>query len=135
VYVSEVYLTKTGYSQSYPFKVVGQSASGKTLHLKPVKVARDPEWQPEMHPGGFAAHCSNQSDQTWLYDGVEDDAPVTKVRLKKSRYGGSDLLWGSKYSEFIAGGAVYFYDYNFCLHRPGQRLGGGILRHERQPDR
>lgn len=105
------YLTQTGYSQTYPYKVVRKTAT--TMTLKMVKVAKDPDWKPEIVPGGFAGHCTNQSEQTWLYDGIEGGHEVV-VRLKKSRYAGSDKLWGDKHgNEFIANGARYFYDYNF----------------------
>lgn len=109
------YLTETGYSQSYPYpypwRVVSKTA--KTMTLVSVKVSKDHEWKPDFEVGGFCAHCTNQSDQTWVYDGEE--AGYTKVvRLKKSRYCGSAKLWGDKYgNEFVANGARSFYDYNF----------------------
>lgn len=105
------YMTETGYSQSYPWKVIGKSPSGKTITLQKVKIARDPEWKAEFVKGGFAGHCTNQHAQTWLYDGLEDITMT--VRLNKSRYCGSKKLWGNKGTEFIANGAVEHYDYNF----------------------
>jgi len=106
------YLTETGYSQSYPWKVVGKTAT--TLKVIPVNTQKDPEWEPNVLPGGFAGHCTNQSEQTWLYDGVMENIEPVTLRLKKSRYCSSDKLWGDKHGrEFIANGAVYFYDYNF----------------------
>ena len=109
------YMTETGYSETYPYKVVERSASGKSVYVVPVKVKPDPEWVAKMEwvPGGFAGHCVNQSEQTWLYDGIDEKAKPRALRLKKSRYCGSDKLWGDKGREFIANGARYFYDYCF----------------------
>lgn len=104
------YLTQTAYSDHTPWKVIGRTAT--TLTLQEVRTERDPEWTPEIVPGGFAGHCTNQDEQTWLYAGL---GPVTtKVRLAKSRYYGSDKLWRSAQAgEFIANGARRKYDYNF----------------------
>lgn len=103
------YMTETLYSDTVPYKVVGRTAT--TVTLQEVLVERDPEWKPEIIPGGFAGHCTNQSEQTWLYAGLCDN--TVKVRLVKSRYHGSDKLWGGKGREFIANGARSFHDYNF----------------------
>jgi len=103
------YLTETMWSDNRAFKVVAKTAA--TMTLKKVKVRKNPEWKPEIIPGGFAGHCTNQNEQTWVYDGLESD--TIKVRLVKSKYAGSEKLWGRKGSEFIANGAVEFYDYNF----------------------
>lgn len=104
------YVTETGYSETYAWQVVSKTA--KTMTIRPVRVSSDPEWKPEIIAGGFAGHCTNQSEQTWMFDGFEDFTAV--VRLKKSRYYGSDKLWGSAQgSEFIANGARRKHDYNF----------------------
>jgi len=103
------YLTETSYSDQSPYKVVAKTPT--TLTLKKVMVAKNPEWKPEFVPGGFAAHCTNQGEQTWVYEGLLDE--TVKVRLIKSKFCGSDKLWGAKGATFIANGAVKFYDYNF----------------------
>ena len=103
------YLTETMWSDNRAFKVVAKTAA--TLTLKQVKVRANPEWKPEIIPGGFAGHCTNQEEQTWIYDGLEND--TLKVRLVKSAYMGSDKLWATKGRKFIANGAVENYDYNF----------------------
>lgn len=105
------YLTETGYSQTYAWRVIGKTATTMTLQM--VAVERDPEWKPEIYAGGFAGHCANQSEQTWRFAGYYEGGETT-VRLKKSRYCGSDKLWGDKHGrEFVANGARHFYDYNF----------------------
>ena len=103
------YMTETMYSDTVPYKVVGRTAT--TVTLQEVLVEPDPEWKPNILPGGFAGHCTNQNEQTWLYAGLGQN--TVRVRLVKSRYFGSDKLWGSKGREFIANGARRKYDYNF----------------------
>ena len=104
------YMTQTMYSDTTPWKVIGRTAT--TVKLQEVLVERDPNWKPEIVPGGFAGHCTNQDEQTWLYAGLGQQ--TTTVRLVKSRYYGSDKLWRSPQAgEFIANGARRKYDYNF----------------------
>lgn len=105
------YLTQTAYSDCAPWKVTSRTAT--TMTLCPVRTKRDPNWKPNIVPGGFVGHCTNQDEQTWLYDGV-DEEHTTTVRLVKSRYYGSDKLWRSPQAgEFIANGAYRKHDYNF----------------------
>lgn len=106
------YMTQTMYSDKQPWKVVEVSPSGKTITLQLVETEIAPDWKPHVLPGGFVGHCTNNDDQRYVYKGL---SPVTtKVRLRKSRYIGSDQLWASpQQGEFIDNGAVRKYDYNF----------------------
>jgi len=97
------YFTERGYSQSYPWAEVKRTA--KTVTLAKVHVMRDPDWKPEMHVGGFCAHCSNQLEQTWLFDRLDWDYTRT-VRA-------TNLGWSDRGTIFVEGRAVEFYDYNF----------------------
>ena len=97
------YFTEYGYSQSYTWVEVKRTA--KTVTLAKVNVARDPEWVPVMHPGGFAARCSNQSEQTWLFSSINHDHTKV-VRLNKRG------KWAHKGVRFEEDRAVEFYDYN-----------------------
>jgi hypothetical protein len=103
------YMTETLYSDDIPYKVVSRTAT--TATLQKVLVKRDPDWKPAITRGGFAGHCTNQHEQTWLYAGLGPN--TVTVRLVKSRYPDSDKLWGRKGREFIANGAVQHRDYNF----------------------
>jgi uncharacterized ParB-like nuclease family protein len=101
------YFTEYGYSQCYPYEVV-RRVTEKTLEVRAMKVLPDPAWKPEFIVGGFAGHCVNQSEQTWIYE-TDPGAPVKRVRLHK------DGKW-----YFSGGGSGrltekprYFYDYNF----------------------
>lgn len=96
------YFTEVGYSQMYPLKEVRRTA--QTVTLVRVKAERDPDWKPEMHPGGFVAHCSNQLEQTWLYAGLEE----YEITIYATKLG-----WSRKGVKFIENRATYFYDYNF----------------------
>ena len=104
------YFTERGYSQSYVYKEISRTA--KTRTLARVLSVKDPEWKPDFVPGGFCAHCTNQSEQTWVYAGIDADDTVT-VREVKSRYYGEDTCWGYKGRTFVEGRAREFYDYNF----------------------
>lgn len=102
------YFAEVGYSQKYPWVVVGGSASGKTLKLQKVEVAPDPEWKEKMewYAGGFAGHCANQHLQTWLYAGLLEE--FREIRLNQKG------KWGSRGTGFVeTDGPVEFYDYNF----------------------
>jgi len=104
------YVTQTGYTDKHPWKVIASTAT--TLTIQEVLTERDPSWKPEIIPGGFAGHCTNQDEQRHRYVGLSDR--TAKIRLRKSRYCGSDKLWANPMlGEFIANGAVEFYDYNF----------------------
>lgn len=105
------YWTEYGYSQSYPWVEVKRTA--KTVTLKRIWTKPDPEWKEKavFHVGGFAAHCANQEEQTWLYDGVGYE--TVTIRQVKSRYCGEDTMWGRKGVKFAEDVARYHYDYNF----------------------
>lgn len=97
------YFTEVGYSQTYPWAEVKRTA--KTVTLAKVNVERDPEWKPEIIPGGFAGHCTNQSDQTWNFAGINESHTVT---IRKTKHG-----WSRKGVVFMEDVAREFYDYNF----------------------
>lgn len=97
------YFTEIGYSQQYPWVEVKRTA--KTATLAKVIVKADPDWKPEMHAGGFFAHCSNQSEQTWLFHKIDEGRTCTIRETKRG--------WSRKGTRFIEDRAVEFYDWNF----------------------
>lgn len=97
------YWTEYGYSQSYAWVEI--SRTDKTVTLARVDVAKDPDWKPDFDIGGFAAHCSNQSDQTWLFSGIDDR---TRKTIRFTKRG-----WSYKGVNFLPNRAINFYDYNF----------------------
>jgi len=100
---NRTYFTSYGYSDSEVWVVVKRTA--KTVTLAHVNCKRDPEFEPEFHLGGFSAHCSNQSEQTWLFDGIEPNYTIT-ARLTQNG-------WRSKGTTLSEDRARRFYDYNF----------------------
>jgi len=99
----QTYFTRHGYSDDGVWVVLKRTA--KTVTLARVNCSLDPEFKPEFSGGGFAAHCSNQSDQTWLFDRVETNYTIT-ARLTKNGWRGD----GTQFSE---NRAWRFYDFNF----------------------
>jgi hypothetical protein len=99
------YFTEYGYSQSYPWVEIKRTA--KTVTLARVRVKADPEWlaKKEFSPGGFCGHCSNQHEQTWLFDEIVPE--YTKV-IRQTKKG-----WSHMGDKFIEDRAIEFYDYNF----------------------
>lgn len=97
------YFTEIGYSQTYPWVVIKRT--DKTVTLARVLVDKDPAFQPNIIPGGFAGHCDNQSDQTWLYKGISQRETKT-IRLTKKG-------WSHQGVRFWEDVAREFYDWNF----------------------
>ena len=101
------FATRIGYSDCYPYEIT-RIVSLQTLEIRPMDSEIDPDWKPEFHVGGFAAHCSNQSEQRWIYSSREDAEPI-RIRLRKNgRWYDSH---GSRYS--LGFSPCRFYDYNY----------------------
>lgn len=96
------YFTGNGYSDSHAYKVIKSTKKTKTLVR--VEVVNDPEFKPEFHAGGYAAHCSNQISQTWLFNHF----CTREITIRLTKKG-----WQYKGSRFLGNSAVEFYDYNF----------------------
>jgi len=52
------YANLYGYSDVHPYEVV-RVISEKTIEIRAMNASRDPNWKPEIIPGGFAGHCIN----------------------------------------------------------------------------
>lgn len=101
-----------GYSQVYAYEVV-KVISEKTVEIRRMKATLDPTWKPEMSVGGFAAHCSNQSEQRWLFES-DESAPVIRARKVKPSYSNGFRNWKSVYGGHVMSDTPReFYDYNF----------------------
>jgi hypothetical protein len=101
------YCNERGYSEIYPYEVV-RHVSRTIVEVRRMNYLRDPKWKPEISPGGFAGHCSNQSEQTWLYES-DPDAPVIRVRWAPAK-----RQWQYKGTRFVMSHSPrYFHDYNF----------------------
>ena len=118
------YANEIGYSDVRPYEVV-KVVSDKTIEIRAMNAERDPNWKPEIIPGGFSGHCVNQSSQKWIITS-DLEAPVFRIRYsKKHSYverAGHNNWEPTEVRCFAdAGGSKYklsdeprkFYDYNF----------------------
>jgi hypothetical protein len=93
------------YSDRTACTIVEVSPSAKTITLQPDHAELD-HWKPEMIPGGFAAHCTNNSTQRYRY-ARNAKAPIVKARLRK------DGRYRTPAGERVIEGRHHFHDYNF----------------------
>lgn len=47
--------------------------TAKTVTVRRDKATLNPDFKPEFIPGGFAAHCTNQSEQSYTYEPDEKE--------------------------------------------------------------
>ena len=73
------------------------------------KATLDPNFKPEFIIGGFAAHCTNQAEQSYTYE-PDPNGTIESYRWsnKRNRYQG-----GGDGSIRLTKGRHEFYDYNF----------------------
>lgn len=69
------------YSDVLPGTVVKRTPKRCTVRYE--NVDKDPNWDPEFVPGGFAGHCINQEDQRWIIS-ENPDGVVYQFFLHKS---------------------------------------------------
>lgn len=102
------HVTECLWSDKHSYTVV------KILN-KYVDVQRDEQyidrenWTPEIIPGGFAGHCTNNYEQKWI---VKSDPNGVIKRLSVRSKDGKLKTKGSRRADIILG-AHPFYDYNF----------------------
>lgn len=101
------YANQIGYSDVNPFEVV-RTISDKTIEVRAMDAERDTSVKLNFIPGGFSAHCENQSQQKWFITSNEEN-PVFRIRLSKNRG------WQDKHGHrfVLADAPRKFYDYNF----------------------
>jgi len=101
------YANNISYSDVNPFEVV-RVVSDKTIEIRQMNAERDPKVKMQFIPGGFSAHCLNQSDQKWFITS-DESAPVIRIRLSKKR--GWRCKNGSRF--VLADAPSKYYDFNF----------------------
>jgi hypothetical protein len=98
-----------GYTDVNPFEVI-RYVSDKCIVIREMDAELDPSFKPNITPGGFFGHCTNnsESEQKWIITPSEIHSTV-RIRLHK---GGQ---WKDKSGRrFQLGDAPRkFYDYNF----------------------
>lgn len=93
------------YSDSHAGTIV--KVTKRAVTVRRDKAILNPGFKPEIIPGGFCGHCTNQEEQSYTYEPDENGALTTVYWSKKyNRYGQpGDLRLGR--------GRHEFFDYNF----------------------
>ena len=97
----------TLYTDTNPYTVIERK--GKRIKLQEANATLDPTWKPEIIPGGFAGHCTNNRQQRWIITANPDGGII-------EGYLGNDNEWYQKGSDrrtTIDQGYVKFHDYNY----------------------
>ena len=106
------FLNHHGYSDITPYEVV-RVVSEKCVEIRRMTATLDPSWKPEIVPGGFAGHCTNQHKQKWNFES-DLEAPVIKCRKVKPSRANRGQEWKSVMGYHTPADAPRsFYDYNF----------------------
>ena len=92
------------YSDRHAYTVIKRTASSITIQRD--KATLDPSFKPEIMPGGFAGHCTNNNDQSYIYSRDKNGSILTlRFSKKRERF----MYLGAP----ISIGRHEFYDYNF----------------------
>ena len=112
-------VTRTLYTDSYTLTVIAISPNGKTVTCQCNTDTLDKTlWTPEIIPGGFSGHCTNNHDQEW-HTVANPDGRIEKYSLRvwDSEYGEKAGCWSlvgeSARTCRISKGCRPFHDYNF----------------------
>ena len=105
--LTQAYANLIRYSDVEPFEVLSISKSGKQITIRAMHAKLDPSWKPEMHVGGFVAHCSNQRSQRWNIS-ADESRETIKAHKRADGY-----FWSAFGKHRIEAQPRKFYDYNF----------------------
>ena len=97
-----------GYSDTTPFEIV-RAVSDKTIELRSMTAERAADWKPKIVAGGYAGHCTNNSNQSkaWVIKS-DPEGYTVRARLQK------DGSWKSSHGRHsLHTAAIKKYDYNF----------------------
>lgn len=92
------------WSDSHACTVIKRTP--KTITIQRDKAILSPDFKPEWIPGGFAAHCTNQDEQSYTYE--RDPGGETVTARWSEKRGGFVYL-----DKIVSLGRHEFYDYNF----------------------
>ena len=81
--------------------------TAKTVTVRRDKATLNPDFKPEFIPGGFAAHCTNQSEQRYTYE------PDEKGEIRTFHWSDKFQRYGQPGNLTLSKGRHEFYDYNF----------------------
>lgn len=103
------FANRIGYTDVNPFEVI-RHVTEKCVEVRAMDAELDRNFKPKIIPGGFAGHCTNNTEreQQWIIKANPANA-VRRVRLHKNGQ------WKDKYgNRYMPGDAPRkFYDYNF----------------------
>jgi len=94
------------YSDSWACTVIAKTKNSITLQRD--KATLDPDFKPEFIPGGFSAHCINNSDQSYSYERDPNGATYKAYWSEKE---GRYKCWQGEAP--VGNGRNERYDYNF----------------------
>lgn len=110
-------VTASVYTDCWAGTIVKMSGSKKRIYVQKDDAVLDPNWKPEIIPGGFLGHCTNQREQTYTYS-QNTENPIRVFTLRKMKSG--ETCWkqvgantNSRGSEAYLGYRRKFHDYNF----------------------
>ena len=104
-------ITYSMYSDAHSYTVTKVMPS----HVMAVRNKEhiDPDWKPNIEPGGFAGHCTNNQDQKWIIETPSaEDGEKYSERFTVDRKTGNLKSKGSKRFDIYEGARPH-YDYNF----------------------
>ena len=98
-----------GYTDVKPVEVI-RHVTDRCVEVRHMKAESAPEFKPNIIPGGFSGHCTNNTEggQKWIITQDETN-PIFKIRLHKNG------TWrdANDGSYIPSDHARKFYDYNF----------------------
>lgn len=101
----EKFMNHVGYTDVTPYEIL-RWVSEKTVEIREMRATLNPDWKPEVIPGGFVGNCANQATQKWL---IESDESKRVIRARLGKKG-----WKSKYGfHCLSDKPKKFYDFNF----------------------
>lgn len=93
------------YTDRYACTII--KVTKQTVTVRRDKATLSEDFKPEFIIGGFAAHCTNNNEQSWTYEPDENGTLYT-------------IHWSKKYNSYgqpgnlrLIKGRSEFYDYNF----------------------
>ncbi len=102
------YFTLHLWTEKHPYEFV-RTRGSKFAVIREMNVVKHPDWKPEIIPGGFVGHCTNQDQQKWLYESDPDGYEI-EVRWSQPKQAWYDKN-GARYTNESE--PEYYYDYNF----------------------
>ena len=93
------------YSDAEAYTIIKRTAT--TLTIQRDKATLDPNFKPEIIPGGFVGHCINQHEQTYTYE------PDPNGRIYKAYWSEAKKGYYVSGCLHVTPGRHEYYDYNF----------------------